>query len=433
MALSSSPIPGSSLPTLAFHATSHPGLVRTHNGDAWQHIPLPQGDDLFVVADASDPNKDGHLLSQMALSSLQEYLHRQPPTSPETQLQQALEHVHLALQSTVVQAASTWPGCQLVGIWIDAAHRVALGVSIGQGRIYLFRDMTLMCLSQDPSPTEPMPPHPSEHTNTPSDAPLALGSRADIRALLHQIPPFALHPGDLFLVCTDGLSATVSETDMAQLLAQHRSGALNQTCQHLVFQALQTGGNDNVTVLLMEVPGATPPPLALTQPFPTTMFSATQPYFGQLPMTQEQQILFQEEQVREHRYQRVFLWLTILLCLLLFTYFLTSVGLEKRSSQNKQPNPTQPNPSTSSHKTTVSPPVTRQGQVTPGNPPSQTSAQTTPHSDSQKSPQASKKSPGVPAATKLRSPPVRLDLESLPFAPHLPTDRTEPPRTRHRK
>jgi type VI secretion system protein ImpM len=63
----------------------------------------------------------------------------------------------------------------------------------------------------------------------------------------------AVLPGDRFLLCSDGLTKSLGEGD---ILSTARSGTVDQAVTALIQNALVSGATDNVTAVLIEVPGA---------------------------------------------------------------------------------------------------------------------------------------------------------------------------------
>ncbi|MCA1829990.1 MAG: SpoIIE family protein phosphatase, partial [Actinobacteria bacterium] len=78
----------------------------------------------------------------------------------------------------------------------------------------------------------------------------ALGAERDIQVDELEIP---LHPGDRLLLCSDGLTAMLSDVEIREL-AQTGSD-LQEVCDHLVDEANARGGVDNITVVVVDVSG----------------------------------------------------------------------------------------------------------------------------------------------------------------------------------
>jgi protein phosphatase len=83
----------------------------------------------------------------------------------------------------------------------------------------------------------------------------AIGSSADPVVTLHDI-----QPGDVTMLCTDGLTKHVSLERIQQRLSDIPSA--EEGCRALVDDALQDGGTDNVTVLIARTKVKTPAPSA---------------------------------------------------------------------------------------------------------------------------------------------------------------------------
>ena len=59
-------------------------------------------------------------------------------------------------------------------------------------------------------------------------------------------------PGDIFLLCSDGLNSMLSDSEIRGLVERHR-GEPESACRALVAAANARGGEDNVTVVVVEV------------------------------------------------------------------------------------------------------------------------------------------------------------------------------------
>lgn len=126
--------------------------------------------------------------------------------------------------------------------------------SLGDSRIYLYRDKHLHQLSNDQTlamkklraniiTEEEALTSPDRHKLT-----SFLGVDVDAEGLAPQIyQPFVLQPGDKLLLCSDGLYDMCSDRRMSKLMAKEP----NEACLALVDAALQNGGEDNITCLLV--------------------------------------------------------------------------------------------------------------------------------------------------------------------------------------
>jgi protein phosphatase len=228
-----------------------PGRVRSNNEDALLVL-----DDLatMVVADGMGGENCGEVASALALERLEEFL-RAPagPLPPAGRLVEAVR----AANAAVWQLAQRRPeckgmGCTLVALnWEDGRASV---VNVGDSRAYLWRGGELRQLSYD--------------QNVGNDLKASLGlSDEQIRRYPHhrhltmavgigeevliRTRSETLEVGDLFLLCSDGLTGPLGEEGIVGFLSPDES--LAGLCSSLIGAANEAGGPDNVTVALMRV------------------------------------------------------------------------------------------------------------------------------------------------------------------------------------
>src|SRR5262249_45677908 len=145
---------------------------------------------------------------------------------------------------------------------------VAIG-HVGDSRAYRLRGGSLEQLTEDHSlvaelmrsgniSPEEARIHPQRNVVT-----RALGSDPDV-----DVDTFTVdaHAGDVFLLCSDGLSSMVEDEQMQAILERHRDD-LDAAVKTLIAQALRAGGEDNITVVCFEIapdaPGETTEEIAL--------------------------------------------------------------------------------------------------------------------------------------------------------------------------
>ena len=117
--------------------------------------------------------------------------------------------------------------------------------NLGDSRIYRLRDSEFSQISVDD--TERIP------ANVHRKAGLTqfLGVPEDELLLEPHILKCELKRGDIFLICSDGLTDMVSNLDICMILRQHIS--VKQCVAHLIAQALRNGGRDNTTVIVIKI------------------------------------------------------------------------------------------------------------------------------------------------------------------------------------
>ena len=141
-------------------------------------------------------------------------------------------------------------GTTLTGMWQPEPNGPAIVFHVGDTRLYRLREGKLDQLTRD----QTMYQHALDHgasLNLPPRNLLtqALGPSPGIRPELqtHQVAP-----GDLFMLCSDGLHGALEHRHIAKVLAAAELADLGATCAQLIDMAKQDGGRDNITVVLFK-------------------------------------------------------------------------------------------------------------------------------------------------------------------------------------
>jgi protein phosphatase len=271
-----------------YAAITHPGNVRRNNEDAYllsvldgeepiingPALSLKVGDSglLVAVADGMGGAAAGEVASREGLAAVALFLFghwgQQAPGKPrEAVLFQALETAVEKASDAVLRYSDDDRTARGMGSTLTAAviwNGSAYVAQIGDSRAYLLRrgilhqitvDQTLVndLVTQGTLTREQARTHPQRNMIT-----QALGSPQPIRAVLSRL---SLRRGDRLLCCTDGLHGEVADTQIQAVLNQ----GLNprQSLEVLVDEALDHGGRDNITgVLLVLDDPDLPPPVA---------------------------------------------------------------------------------------------------------------------------------------------------------------------------
>ena len=248
---------------LAYKGVTHPGRVRKVNEDGFCHDARLG---LFLVADGMGGHNAGEIASKMALESVYAFIRRTNddeeftwPFGVDTFLSYDANRVRTALRLAnrrVFQASEEGVEHTGMGTTIVAAlvtRGTLTYATVGDSRLYSFSDGTLSRLTVDDSwlatvitPDTALDPaqierHPLRHVIT-----KAIGTLADTEVDIHER---ALAPGETLLLCSDGLHDMVTDEEIRHELAAGSS--LDVTAESLVERALEAGGRDNVTVLLV--------------------------------------------------------------------------------------------------------------------------------------------------------------------------------------
>jgi serine/threonine protein phosphatase PrpC len=252
-------------PALSASALSHTGKRRENNEDAFGCFAANR---LFVVADGMGGHRAGEVASQMAVVELHAFFRRfheeprQPwphPVERQQSLGANLLRVGMKVANDRIRAAAAADparnkmACTAVALAIgDAQVSIA---HAGDARAYRFRGQQVKRLTRDHSLLAEMleaRPNLSEqelssfsHRNVVTRA---LGSKAEVEPTVTTEP---FRPGDVYLLCTDGLWGSVKQAVIAEIVRATTS--LEGACRALIDTANAAGGPDNITALLVRV------------------------------------------------------------------------------------------------------------------------------------------------------------------------------------
>jgi PPM family protein phosphatase len=220
---------------------SDPGRKRRRNEDSYVIDPP-----LFAVADGMGGAQAGEIASKLAASAVRSG----DPGRLEELIQEANRRVH---QRSVEDAAASGMGTTLTVAEI-VGERVSIG-HVGDSRAYLVRDGSLEQLTQDHSlvaelvRSGKLTPEEAEQHPQRSVITRALGTDPDVDVDTFAVEP---RPGDLFLLCSDGLTSMVDD-GMIERLVEEKRGDLDGLVKALIRAANKGGGEDNITVVAIEI------------------------------------------------------------------------------------------------------------------------------------------------------------------------------------
>ena len=256
---------------LEIASCTDPGMVRSHNEDS---IASDGEKGLVVLADGMGGYNAGEVASGMAttviITELQQLLEKYVPYQIDENSGQIVAHKLLREQiakanTSIFQASQSQPqyagmGTTLVvALFYDNRMTVA---HIGDSRLYrqrgdefrqITRDHSLLQEQIDSGVITPQQAKQSQNKNLVTRA---LGIDPVVDAEIHD---HETQPGDIYLLCSDGLCDMVSDDDIG-LALQTLSSNLKLCAQHLVQTANDNGGRDNVSVILVRVLRGYPAP-----------------------------------------------------------------------------------------------------------------------------------------------------------------------------
>ncbi len=248
---------------LRAHGASHPGRVRRINEDAWLSAPALG---LFVVADGMGGHNAGEVASRLTVDTIHAFaLRTQEPGdvtwpfgydgSGSYDANRLRTAVKLANQRVVAASQSrddyTGMGTTVVAALVRGTTLTF--ASAGDSRLYSFIDGTLTQLTRDDSwvavvasqaglDEAAIARHPMRHVLT-----NAIGASSDTEP---KIGEHALRERERLLLCSDGLHGMASDEAIAEILRAQPD--LAAAVDQLIARALDGGGRDNITAVLVE-------------------------------------------------------------------------------------------------------------------------------------------------------------------------------------
>jgi protein phosphatase len=210
---------------------------------------------LFAVADGMGGAQAGEVASRIAAEAFEPAQHT-GAESPEAFLrkiaQRANRQIHQLAQRDVTRSGM---GTTLTAAMVDGDD-VVIG-HVGDSRAYRFRDGELKLLTSDHSLVEELRRQGRLTDQQAEDHPQrsiitrALGPEPEVEV---DTMTFRARPGDIYLLCSDGLTTMVKEPQIREVLAA--GGSLDEVTKELVRRANEAGGRDNITVVAFRVEAA---------------------------------------------------------------------------------------------------------------------------------------------------------------------------------
>lgn len=225
---------------------SDTGRKRRHNEDAYVlHPPL------FAVADGMGGAQAGELASRLAAEAV-------TAEAGDTAGVQRVTSVIQAANRRVYERSREDSAVSGMGTTLTVAlvedEVVTIG-HVGDSRAYMIRDGELEQLTHDHSlvaelvRSGKLTPEEAEHHPQRSVITRALGTDPDVDVDTYSVEA---RPGDVFMLCSDGLTSMVGNASILHTVEQHRDD-LDLAARELIAMANKGGGEDNITVVFFDI------------------------------------------------------------------------------------------------------------------------------------------------------------------------------------
>ena len=241
---------------------THVGMKRSHNEDSFLVLPEEK---LFCVADGMGGHASGEIASKIAIEELEEFFkltsQDAEATWPfkmdrtrnydENRLATAIKLANVRIYERAgMDRQYKGMGTTIATVHFSATHVYV--AHVGDSRVYSFRGGQLKQVTEDHSllndylKAKKLSPQEIEAFPHKNVIVRALGLKESVMVDMSR---FELQEGDIYLLCSDGLSGMVKDAQMEEVLASHDE--LAPACDRLIELANAAGGNDNITCILV--------------------------------------------------------------------------------------------------------------------------------------------------------------------------------------
>lgn len=236
------------------YAQTDVGMKRSINQDYMYCSETSVGSfrNLFIVADGMGGHKAGDKASKLCVKTMMECVEKSEHKTPVMTFEDAVQMTNEAIYEQA-QSNTAYEGMGTTMVACTFEEKTMYVANIGDSRLYLLRDK-IRQITDDHSFVEELVKngklteseariHPQKNIIT-----RALGINEKVHADYFEIE---VECGDVVLMCSDGLSNMLDDDDIEYIIKH--SDDLQQAGEKLVSEANKSGGDDNITVLLVRV------------------------------------------------------------------------------------------------------------------------------------------------------------------------------------
>ena len=248
---------------LTMASSTDPGMVRSHNEDC---LAIEPGIGLAVLADGMGGYNAGEVASGIAVELIREEVRKaladtdpsRAEASPVLRAERVLREQSTKANASIFQSAQNQPqyagmGTTLVAV-LFSDNQVSVA-HIGDSRLYRMRGDCFEQITRDHSMLQEqidsgmISKEDARHSMNKNLVTRALGVDPEVETEIHS---YDVLPGDIYLLCSDGLSDMIPEPEIHSTLETLKAN-LQLAADQLVQTANDYGGRDNVSVVLVQV------------------------------------------------------------------------------------------------------------------------------------------------------------------------------------
>jgi serine/threonine protein phosphatase PrpC len=249
---------------IRYAGSTHVGMKRSHNED---NFFLLAEENLYIVADGMGGHASGEVASQIAVETLANFFidtsrdreitwpfkEDRTLTFDENRLVTGIKLANRRVFETA-QSDPRYKGMGTTIVTLAAGSTGAFLGHVGDSRGYLVREGAAQQVTEDHSllndylKVHKLTSEEIEHFPHKNVIVRALGMKETVVVDVHRLDP---KPGDIYLLCSDGLSGMVPDPSILDALKESGDD-LERGCQTLIARANANGGIDNITVVLVQ-------------------------------------------------------------------------------------------------------------------------------------------------------------------------------------
>jgi len=232
------------------YAISHQGLLRSNNEDRFLVMELDDRALLLAVADGMGGRAGGEIAAQLTVDSLSSFVMQQGDAAKQLGRQVLAANEKVSLKGRSDKNLKDM-GCTVTVALLQQDQM--FWAQVGDSRLYIFRNNELQQLTTDHNMAQLLVEL--------GEISAADAAKSPFRHILNQcvgqpdcrpdIGREKLEPGDIIMLCSDGLHGSTS--DAVVTLYLERKGSLARKADNLVQKTLRSGGRDNVTIILAAI------------------------------------------------------------------------------------------------------------------------------------------------------------------------------------
>jgi len=236
-------------------ARSDVGMVRSGNEDSFFAHATKEGG-LFIVADGMGGHAAGEVASEMAVQIVSRELNEMRSLigqAPREKVSESIRNANRAIYERTINESDKQGMGTTVSVLLVSGARWLIG-QVGDSRVYLLRDGALTQLTKDHSYVQEqvdaglLTPEQARYHPYSNVITRCVGAGEEVEADTFQGD---FRAGDVFLVCSDGLTGMVDDRRLQQLLLSRASAG--RIVDALIAEANYRGGLDNVTAVVVQI------------------------------------------------------------------------------------------------------------------------------------------------------------------------------------